>query len=207
MNKHYLYENLMRDISNTVKKHINESNFANTMAPEIYKFLFGDDSYSWKSVDEILEDDRIMKKVAGYIVEEQVKDLVKYMFTENYKDERGYHAGTRLMQDSLGNARYIDGKDNWWDFSIDGEKIEIKAFQKGKLYSNVHATANQVKYKDDLTFMLVEYVVDNGTIDITGIAFVNGTDIQFDSTYDRIVRNPNIKFYRGEDYDFEDDNI
>lgn len=198
-NNKALYEQIMRNVSREVKRSLNES-VEDSLNKAFYALLFGKLNYMTKSIDEILQDERILKKIAGYIVEEQVKDLVQYMFTENYQDENGYHAGTRIMQDENGLPRYTDGGDNWWDFMLDGQKVEIKAFQKGTLYSNVKATANQLKYKNDLTFMLVEYKVVNGNIQITGVALVDGSDIDFDPKYDRLVKNPNIKFKTGKNF-------
>lgn len=198
-NNKALYEQIMRNVSREVKRSLNES-VEGSIDKAFYALLFGKLNYGFKSIDEILQDDRILKKIAGYIIEEQVKDLVRYMFTENYYDNKGYHAGARIMQDENGLPRYTDGGDNWWDFMLDGQKVEIKAFQKGTLYSNVKATANQLKYKNDLTFMLVEYKVIGGEIQITGIALVDGSEIDFDPKYDRLVKNSNIKFKTGKDF-------
>lgn len=198
-NNKALYEQIMRKVSREVKRSLNES-VEDSINKAFYALLFGKLKYGTKSIDEILQNERILKKIAGDIVEEQVKDLVEYMFTENYYDNNGYHAGARIMQDENGLPRYTDGGDNWWDFMLDGQKVQIKAFQKGTLYSNVKATANQLKYKNELTFMLVEYKVIGGEIQITGIALVDGSDIDFDPKYDRLVKNPNIKFKTGKDF-------
>ncbi len=200
--KKALYEKIMRNVSKQVKQSINalnESNVATNMSGKVYDILFNKVLYCTMSVDDILKDQKILKKIAGSIVEARVKDTVRYAFTENYQDSQGYHAGTRIKQDAAGMPRYVDGGDNWWDFMLDGEKVEIKAFQKGKMYSNVHATKNQVDMKNDLTFMLVEYKLHGTEIIITGIAFVDGKDIEFDSKYNRLVNNGNIEFLRDSD--------
>jgi len=110
------------------------------------------------------------------MVEERVKDIMETNFS---------HKENEIV-------RYVNGGDNWWDFELDGEKIEVKAFQKGKMYSNVHATKNQVDHKDELTFMLVEYVISGYNVLITGYAFVDGVDIEFDSKYNRLINNSDI---------------
>ena len=63
------------------------------------------------------------------------------------------------------------------------------------MYSNVHVTLNQAKYKNELTFMLVEYKILGGDIKITGIAFVDGSEMEINSS-GRFVYNPNIQFNR-----------
>ncbi len=153
------------------------------------------------SITDILKDNKVFAKIAGYVVEARIKNVLSYIFTHNTYDDNGIFAGAKMETDADGLPRFVDGGNNWWDFSLDGEKVEIKAFQKGKLYSNVKATANQLKYKDDLTFMLVEYEYGGGEVLITGIALVDGSKLTFDEKYDRLVRNPAIKFKKVEDFE------
>lgn len=181
-NKRALYENIMRNVAKTVKHSLTESNIASNIDGKVYDLLFDRIEHQIVtkfSIEELLSDSKFAKKIAGYLVEEMVKRAVEYS----------------IRVDDL-DIDYVNGENNWWDFSLNGEKVEIKAFQKGTLYSNVHATANQVRYKDQLTFMLVEYKIDNNLPVITGIAFVDGSDVSFDSKYNRLVRNPNIIFKR-----------
>jgi hypothetical protein len=63
------------------------------------------------------------------------------------------------------------------------------------MHSNVHVTLNQAEHKNELTFMLVEYIIMNGEIKITGIAFVDGSEMEINSS-GRFVHNPNIQFNR-----------
>ena len=60
----------------------------------------------------------------------------------------------------------------------------------------MHATKNQVDHKNELVFMLVEYVIINDDIEITGITIVDGSELEFDSRYNRLVNNGNIQFVR-----------
>ena len=178
--KKALYESIMTSVAKEVKKTLSESNFASTIDSLGYNILLGKDKLfnalvsKPLSISQVLEDPRILRKIAGFIVEARTK---------------------KRLQDALGD-RCKDGYDNWWDCEIDGEKIEIKAFQKGKLYSNMHATKNQVDKKDDLTFILVEYQLRGDDVEITGIAIVDGADIEFDETYNRLKRNRQINFVR-----------
>ena len=193
--KKQLYESIMRGISKEVKcslASLNESNASGNMND----ILFGKAYFQSLNINDLLQDTYILKKIAGYIVEAQVKKVVKQQFSKNYQDTRGNHSGSAPSSDSTGIPRYVDGGNNWWDFTLDGEKVEIKAFQKGKMYSNVHATKNQVDNKNDLTFMLVEYKLMGNKITITGIAFVDGSEIEFDSRYNRLVKNSAINFRR-----------
>ena len=190
-NKKQLYESIMRSISKEVKRSLaslNESNASGNMND----ILFGKAYFQSLNINDLLQDPYILKKIAGYIVEAQVKKVVNQVFSKNYQDAREEHSSSN----SAGIPRYVNGGDNWWDFTLDGEKVEIKAFQKGKMYSNVHATKNQVDNKNDLTFMLVEYKIMGNEITITGIAFVDGSEIKFDSKYNRLVNNGAINFRR-----------
>lgn len=146
----------------------------------IYTVLLGEFNKSI-NIDRLIHNQKFLRKIAGYIVEQRVKDTLRYAFPRHSEEEL---------------PRYIDGNENWWDFELDGEKVEIKAFQKGKMFSNVHATKNQVDHKDELTFMLVEYIIVNDDIQITGIAIVDGSELEFDSKYNRLLNNGNIQFMR-----------
>ncbi len=196
-NNKSLYDSIMKDVSKQVKRHLNESNVSNTIPQDFYKIMFNHLSYRQLDINEILSKRNILAKIAGYIVEERIKDIMKYLFSHN----GSFGEGVVLDTDEQGMPRYADGGNNWWDFTLDGEKVEIKAFQRGKMYSNVKATANQRDFKDQLTFMLVEYDISDGFIDITGIALVDGSDLKFDAKYDRIIKNNNINFVRSEDFD------
>jgi len=179
-NKKVLYESIMTSVAKEVKKVLNESNIENNINNFIYTMLLGEFNKSI-NIDRLIHTPAFLRKIAGYIVEERVKDTIRYAFPRHSEEEL---------------PRYIDGGENWWDFELDGEKVEIKAFQKGKMFSNMHATKNQVDHKDELVFMLVEYVIVNDDIEITGIAIVDGSKLEFDSKYNRLVNNENIQFVR-----------
>ena len=178
--KKALYESIMTSVAKEVKKTLNESNIENNMNDFIYTMLLGEFNKSI-NIDRLIHNPKFLRKIAGYIVEERVKDTIRYAFPRHSEEEL---------------PRYIDGGENWWDFELDGEKVEIKAFQKGKMFSNMHATKNQVDHKDEIIFMLVEYIIVNDDIEITGIAIVDGSELEFDNKYNRLVNNGNIQFIR-----------
>lgn len=101
---------------------------------------------------------QVLKKVAGYLVEQQVKTWVS-------------------ITAQIGAKTYEDG-DQWYDFVYDGQKCEIKAFQKGRKYSNTKLTANQLEHKDELLFVLCEYTSDDSRVVITNIELVPGKDMK-----------------------------
>ena len=204
-NKRKLYESIMKNVSHEVKRTLNKTNKLNEAAefsPFVYDAIFGQSrDYYEMSIEDILKDPKIMRKVAGYIIEARVKDIIRMEFSVGVGEKGFYDKGINIKLNDENMPRYVDGGDNWWDFIIDNQKVVIKSFQKGKLYSNVHASKNQVDNKDQLTFMLIEYTIDayDGSIEITGIAVVDGSDMDFDPKYNRFVKNGNIKFIRYND--------
>ena len=107
--------------------------------------------------------DRLVKRCAGYIVEQYIKD-------------------------SLGIPEEDDGKFNeFYDFKKDNDLFEIKAYQQGKLIGNVHFTGNQVKKLSELTIIFVEYKVDSTNITINKIYFKDGNKIEIDEKYNRLT--------------------
>jgi len=122
-----LYESIMKDVAKTVKKSLNE-NASDKLNDVFYGIIFNKINYAGLSISEILQDDKILAKVAGSVVEEQIKQVLKYTFTHNAYDDDGVFIGATLDKDANGLPRFVDGGNNWWDFSLDGEKVEIKAF-------------------------------------------------------------------------------
>ncbi len=107
--------------------------------------------------------DRLVKRCAGYIVEQYIKD-------------------------SLGIQEQDDGKFNeYYDFKKDNDLFEIKAYQQGKLIGNVHFTENQVEKLSELTIIFVEYKVDSTNITINKIYFKDGNKIKVDEKYHRLT--------------------
>ena len=107
--------------------------------------------------------DRLVKRCAGYIVEQYIKD-------------------------SLGIPEEDDGKFNeFYDFKKDNDLFEIKAYQQGKLIGNVHFTKTQVEKLSELTIIFVEYKVDSTNITINKIYFKDGNKIEIDEKYNRLT--------------------
>lgn len=102
--------------------------------------------------------EQILKRAGGYIVEAKVKEWV---------------SATAEMDTKV----YEDGN-TWYDFTYEGQNFEIKAFLKGKKYSNTKLTANQLEHKNDLAFLLCEYEIDGSELKINSIEVVNGKDLK-----------------------------
>ena len=107
--------------------------------------------------------DRLVKRCAGYIVEQ----YIKY---------------------SLRIPEADDGKFNeFYDFKKGNDLFEIKAYQQGKLIGNVHFTEKQIKKLPELTIIFVEYKVDSTNITINKIYFKDGNKIEVDKKYNRLT--------------------
>ena len=82
--------------------------------------------------------DAIIKRCAGYIVEEYIKVKLK------------------TFNGSI-NDTFVDGEfKEYYDFELEGDKFEVKAFQKGRKYSNTKLTLGQQENKDSLIFIFAE---------------------------------------------------
>ena len=110
---------------------------------------------------------KLLTKCAGYIIEEWVKEKIQNLDAES-------------------KAKFKPAEDTWYDFIYDGSKVDVKAFQKGKKYSNTKLTAEQSKNKDQLIFILVEYTATN-ELELTNIEIVKGSDLKINN--DRLVKN------------------
>lgn len=177
-----LYEKIKNSINQELSDLFDETNRLNELSNNT------DDTTLFNKLDEIftskliglninihiskrLNIDRILKKVAGYLIEETIKKLIR--------------CSQKIHQ-------YKDNLDGYYDFSINGKNFEIKAFQKGTLYSNVHLTEKQKANKNQLTFILVQYCVVNEQINVINFAIVDGVDIE--TTNDKINSKSNITF-------------
>lgn len=110
---------------------------------------------------------KLLTKCAGYIIEEWIKEKIQ-----------------NINSDS--KEKFKTAEDSWYDFIYDNTKIEVKSFQKGKKYSNTKLTASQLKNKDQLIFILVEYTADQ-SLDIVNIEFIKGSELKVNN--DRLVKN------------------
>lgn len=110
---------------------------------------------------------KLLTKCAGYIIEEWVKEKIQNLDVDS-------------------KVKFKPAEDKWYDFIYDGSKVDVKAFQKGKKYSNTKLTESQAKNKDQLIFILVEYTATN-ELELTNIEVVKGSDLKINN--DRLVKN------------------
>lgn len=114
--------------------------------------------------------DAIIKRCAGYIVEEYIKVKIK-TFNGSVSDT------------------FADGEfKEYYDFELEGDKFEVKAFQKGRKFSNTKLTSNQQKNKDDLIFIFAEYVIEGSKIKINNVTIEDGKNIKYDEKTGRLVK-------------------
>jgi hypothetical protein len=112
----------------------------------------------------------VIKRCAGYIVEEYVKVQIK--------QANGEVADT-----------FVDGEfKEYYDFELKGDKFEVKAFQKGRKYSNTRLTTKQQADKDNLIFIFVEYVIDGAKIKINNVSIEDGKNIKYDNKTGRLMK-------------------
>lgn len=104
----------------------------------------------------IILDEKVMRKCAGYIIEGYVINTVN-----SIKDTT------------------VPESNSWYDFEFEGDKFEVKAFEKGKKYSNTKITKNQSEHKDELVFVLVEYEVHGTDLSVNNIELIDGTKLIF----------------------------
>ena len=97
-----------------------------------------------------------MRRCAGYIIEGYVINTVN-----SIKDTT------------------VPESNSWYDFEFEGDKFEVKAFEKGKKYSNTKITKNQSEHKDELVFVLVEYEVHGTDLSVNNIELIDGTKLIF----------------------------
>ena len=125
-NKKALYESIMTSVAKEVKKALSESLVANKIKNRVYDVLFYNLAPEIQgetvTIDNIAHEHGFLRKIAGYLIEAKVKAAISRSFIT--QTDYGYIAD----KNSNGEVRYEDGGDNWWDFSIDGEKIDVKAF-------------------------------------------------------------------------------
>lgn len=105
-----------------------------------------------------LEKDELLKRIAGYAIEEFIKIKI---------------------QNCNEDIKLIDTKFKlYYDFEFNGDKFEVKSFQKGNKYSNIILTKTQKKEKNNLIFILVEYKIENYQINITNIEIEKGKNLR-----------------------------
>jgi len=114
-----------------------------------------------------------LRKCAGYIIESAVKYYIQKYGFEDTPDHK-----------ELVNT-FEDGE-TWYDFAMKGDKFEIKSFEKGKKYSNTKLTKAQAEHKDELIFVLCEYVVNSSDLKVINIEFVEGKDLKINGN--RLVK-------------------
>jgi hypothetical protein len=121
-------------------------------------------------------DSKVLAKCAGYIIEAWIKFVIQM---------HAWRPGERTYSDDDDNENYEPPKiyengDAWYDFSIRGDKFEIKSFQKGKKYSNTKLTKAQVEHKDELIFVLCEYEIDSSgpKLNLVNVEFVPGNEMK-----------------------------
>jgi hypothetical protein len=116
-------ESIMTSLPKEVKTVLNESTVARKIKTRVYNVLFYNLAPEIQgetvTLEDIAHEPRFLKKIAGYLIEEKVKAAISRSFIT--KTDYGY------IVDKY-DPKYEDGGDNWWDFSIDGEKVEVKAF-------------------------------------------------------------------------------
>ena len=114
--------------------------------------------------------DAIIKRCAGYIVEEYIKVKLK------------------TFNGSI-NDTFVDGEfKEYYDFELEGDKFEVKAFQKGRKYSNTKLTLGQQENKDSLIFIFVEYVIEGSKIKINNVTIEDGANVKYDKKTGRLIK-------------------
>ena len=115
--------------------------------------------------------DAIIKRCAGYIVEEYIKVKLK-TFNGSVSDT------------------FVDGEyKEYYDFELEGDKFEVKAFKKGRKFSNTKLTSNQQQNKDNLIFIFAEYVIEGSKIKINNVTIEDGKNIKCDEKTGRLMKN------------------
>ena len=114
--------------------------------------------------------DAIIKRCAGYIVEEYIKVKLK------------------TFNGSI-NDTFVDGEfKEYYDFELEGDKFEVKAFQKGRKYSNTKLTLGQQENKDSLIFIFAEYIIEGSKIKIDNVTIEDGKNIKYDEKTGRLMK-------------------
>lgn len=171
----------MKDLKELINMNILESK--NNTVEDYQRYANGLKKY-FDSKDDLSKmiTGKALKKCAGYIIESLVKFNIQFdqFRPEDWdnapKDEEGF---------SKIESVYDDGE-NWYDFSMRGDKFEIKSFEKGKKYSNTKLTKAQAEHKDELTFVLCEYTINNDKLKVTNIEIVEGKDLKINGN--RLVK-------------------
>jgi len=164
----------MKDLKELLTYNINES-FANTQEDfdRMAKGLLRSAENS--KINPL--DDKVLSKCAGYIIEGWIKYIIKSKMWRPGEIERdsSYNNDDNYQLPKI----YEDG-DTWYDFSIRGDKFEIKSFQKGKKYSYTKLTKAQVEHKNELIFVLCEYEIDSSgpKLNLINVEFVPGDEMK-----------------------------
>ena len=104
----------------------------------------------------------LVKRLLPYLIEDIIKKYIhnefKYEITNSPEDYEELLKG------------FVDGNyKEWYDFKTANNYFEIKAFLKDTKYQDVIFSSNQVKNKDLLNVIFVEYIVEEKDNKITKI--------------------------------------
>ena len=99
-----------------------------------------------------IETEAFAKYVAGPIIEEAVKTALSSI------------------------SELKDSNNDYYDFLFDDEKIEVKALLEGEV-KNFKLTGPQLKEKDNMIFIIVNYSASKDTIILNNITILPGNQI------------------------------
>ena len=124
--------------------------------------------------------EKVLTKCAGYIIEGWIKYVIQMKMWRPGELNEPDKNGNKYGDDEYELPKIYEDGETWYDFTIRGDKFEIKSFQKGKKYSNTKLTKSQVEHKDELIFVLCEYEIDGSgpKLKLTNVEFVPGTEMK-----------------------------
>ena len=125
-------------------------------------------------------DEKVLAKCAGYIIEGWIKYVIQMNMWRPGELEGPDKNGNKYGDEGYESPKIYEDGEAWYDFTIRGDKFEIKSFQKGKKYSNTKLTKAQVEHKDELIFVLCEYDIDKSgpKLNLINVEFVPGTKMK-----------------------------
>jgi len=104
---------------------------------------------------------QLFEKCAGHILEEYIKSNLSNISSPDIK-------------------RHFTLKDNkYYDFKYDLYNVKILTFNESKEYSDNYLSRKQLQYADtnDLMFLCIIYTINENTIRISNIKFVDGSSL------------------------------
>ena len=124
--------------------------------------------------------EKVLAKCAGYIIEGWIKYVIQMNMWRPGELNEPDKNGNKYGDDKYKLPKIFEDGETWYDFTLRGDKFEIKSFPKGKKYSNTKLTKAQVEHKDELIFVLCEYDIDKSgpKLNLINVEFVPGTDLK-----------------------------